>query len=122
MFKAIMVPIDVDEPSSWERALPLAARMAKASAAELHVLNVLPNFGMAIVGTFFPENFEESALKKAKEAYPNVQVIIMTGHGSEKDEEEARRLGAFEYLQKPVDINLLMETIRRAGQVAADED
>ena len=56
-------------------------------------------------------------LEKVKKTYPSVQVIIMTGHGSQKDEEEARRLGAFDYLQKPVDINLLMETIRKAGMV-----
>ena len=37
------------------------------------------------------------------------EVIIMTGHGSDKDEEEARRLGAFEYLRKPVDIEQLMD-------------
>jgi len=39
----------------------------------------------------------------------------MTGHGSDKDEEEARRLGAFDYLRKPVDIDHLMETVRNAG-------
>ena len=40
-------------------------------------------------------------LKKVKEAYPQVKVVMLTGHGSEKDEEEARKLGAFDYLQKP---------------------
>jgi DNA-binding NtrC family response regulator len=54
-------------------------------------------------------------LRRVKKAYPGVQVIILTGHGSEQDEEEARRLGAFDYLCKPVDIGLLVETIRRAG-------
>ena len=68
MFKSIMVPIDVDEPSSWWRALPLAASMAKANNAALHVVNVVPTFGMSIVGTFFPEGFEITALEKAKEA------------------------------------------------------
>ena len=34
-------------------------------------------------------------LKKVKEAYPQVKVVMLTGHGSEKDEEEARKLGAF---------------------------
>ncbi|HJL88579.1 MAG TPA: response regulator, partial [SAR324 cluster bacterium] len=40
-------------------------------------------------------------LKKVKEAYPQVKVVMLTGHGSEKDEEEARKLRAFDYLQKP---------------------
>jgi DNA-binding NtrC family response regulator len=55
-------------------------------------------------------------LKRVKKTYPQIQVIIMTGHGSDRDEEEARRLGAFDYLRKPVDINQLMETVRNAGR------
>jgi DNA-binding NtrC family response regulator len=39
---------------------------------------------------------------------------MLTGHGSEKDEKEARRLGVFEYLQKPVSIEQLMKTVTEA--------
>ncbi|PIU50534.1 MAG: response regulator [Desulfobacterales bacterium CG07_land_8_20_14_0_80_52_14] len=53
-------------------------------------------------------------LRRVKKAYPEVEVIILTGHGSEKDEEEARRLGAFDYLQKPVDIDNLVQRIKHA--------
>ena len=55
-------------------------------------------------------------LRRVKKSYPELQVVIMTGHGSDQDEEEARRLGAFEYLRKPIDINQLMETVRNAGR------
>ncbi len=55
-------------------------------------------------------------LRQVKEQYPDIAVIIMTGHGSDEEEAEARRLGAFEYLRKPVDFNDLMETISRAGR------
>ncbi len=41
-------------------------------------------------------------------------MVILTGHGSEKDEAEARRLGAFAYLQKPVDMERLIKTLRDA--------
>ncbi|MBW1698905.1 MAG: response regulator [Deltaproteobacteria bacterium] len=53
-------------------------------------------------------------LRRVKSVYPQVQVIILTGHGSDKDEQEARRLGAFEYLQKPVDIRKLTSVIKKA--------
>ena len=56
-------------------------------------------------------------LRRVKETYPQIAVIIMTGHGSDKDEEEARRLGAFDYLRKPVDMSQLMEVVRNAGRV-----
>ncbi len=55
-------------------------------------------------------------LKRVKKAYPQIEVIIMTGHGTDKDEEEAYRLGAFDYLRKPVDMNHLMEVVRQAGR------
>ena len=53
-------------------------------------------------------------LKRAKEAYPGVQVVMLTGHGSEKDEAEARRLGVFEYLRKPIPIESLMKVLKAA--------
>ncbi len=53
-------------------------------------------------------------LRRIRKAYPNVQVIMLTGHGSDKDEKEARKLGAFEYLQKPVEIETLMKKIKKA--------
>ena len=53
-------------------------------------------------------------LRRIRNAYPNVQVIMLTGHGSDKDEKEARKLGAFEYLQKPVEIDTLMKKIKKA--------
>lgn len=57
-------------------------------------------------------------LRRVKKAYPKVQVIILTGHGSEKDRKEALSLGAFGYLQKPVQIDELVKQIisaRNAG-------
>jgi DNA-binding NtrC family response regulator len=53
-------------------------------------------------------------LRKVKKAYPHVQVVMLTGHGTEKDEEQAERLGAYAYLQKPVDLERLVVTLRDA--------
>ena len=53
-------------------------------------------------------------LRRVKEAYPNVEVIILTGHGSEKDEEAARSLGAFDYVKKPADLDALVPRITNA--------
>jgi CheY-like chemotaxis protein len=55
-------------------------------------------------------------LRRVKKEYPEVAVIILTGHGAEKDEDEARRLGAFEYLKKPVEIAELTQLIQQAYQ------
>ena len=53
-------------------------------------------------------------LRRVKKTYPDVQVIILTGHGTESDEKEARKLGAYDYLQKPADIDTLVQKIQKA--------
>jgi len=55
-------------------------------------------------------------LKRVKLTNPRIEVIILTGHGSEADKEMCMQLGAFAYLQKPVDVNVLSETIKRANE------
>jgi len=55
-------------------------------------------------------------LQEIKKAYPHIQVIVLTGHGTEKDEEDAKRLGGFDFLNKPADIDHLEHKIRKAFQ------
>lgn len=55
-----------------------------------------------------------AVLKQTKENNPNIEVIILTGHGSEADKETCMHLGAFAYLQKPTDIDKLSSTINEA--------
>ncbi|MBW2515208.1 MAG: response regulator [Deltaproteobacteria bacterium] len=55
-------------------------------------------------------------LKKVKETRPDIEVIILTGHGHEEDRELCMKLGAFAYLQKPLDINELSEIIKKANE------
>jgi DNA-binding response OmpR family regulator len=55
-------------------------------------------------------------LRRVRKAYPRIQVIMLTAHGSDKDKEEAERLGAFAYLRKPVDLELLTNTMRAASK------
>ncbi|RJO63458.1 MAG: response regulator [Myxococcales bacterium] len=53
-------------------------------------------------------------LRRVKAEHPKVEVIILTGHGSEKDRELCLSLGAFAYLEKPVDIETLSKTMKAA--------
>jgi len=54
-------------------------------------------------------------LKKVKKTRPEIEVIILTGHGSNADRKVSMELGAFAYLQKPVDIDVLSETLKKAN-------
>ncbi|MBA3028696.1 MAG: response regulator [Desulfobacteraceae bacterium] len=55
-------------------------------------------------------------LKKVKVSHPDIEVIILTGHGTEDDRIQCMGLGAFAYLQKPIDIELLSETLKKANE------
>lgn len=55
-------------------------------------------------------------LRRLKRDHPAVEVIILTGHGSAKDRQTCMELGAFAYLEKPVDIDDLSATMRAANE------
>lgn len=61
-----------------------------------------------------PDMSGYEVLKWIKANYPNIIVIMMTGFGSVDDAMTAMRLGAFDYLSKPFDIQKAELTIRRA--------
>jgi ActR/RegA family two-component response regulator len=68
-------------------------------------------------------------LRRVKKLHPEVEVIILSGHGSDAEQNLALELGAFAYLQKPADIDVLATTmkaankkVREAGAVKQGDD
>ncbi|PIE69945.1 MAG: response regulator [Deltaproteobacteria bacterium] len=53
-------------------------------------------------------------LKQLKSIHPEIPMILLTGHGSTKEGMEGMRLGAYDYLMKPLDIHELTEKIAAA--------
>ena len=53
-------------------------------------------------------------LRSVKKSSPQVQVIILTGHGGDAEEQTAYRMGAYNFLKKPMDIDELLNSIRMA--------
>lgn len=53
-------------------------------------------------------------LRLVKEKHPNVEVIVLTGHGSEDAARLCQELGACAYLEKPVDIDKLTQAMQQA--------
>jgi len=54
-------------------------------------------------------------LRRVKKTRPDVEVIILTGHGSETDRQTCMQLGAFAYMHKPVDIEVLTAKLNEAN-------
>lgn len=117
MFRTILLPIDLNEASSWERALPIALELCRAHGAKLHVMTVVPDFGMAIVGSFFPEGYEDRALAGADTALhefvaaqipKDLDVARDVGHGTVYEE--------ILHVAKRVDADLIVMAAHRPGQ------
>ena len=53
-------------------------------------------------------------LRQVKKKHPDIQVIILTGHGSFQDRLAAMSLGVFAFLEKPLDFDKLVRTIKAA--------
>lgn len=53
-------------------------------------------------------------LRRVKTEHPNVEVIVLTGHGSKEIEKECLAMGACAYLEKPVDMDTLTRTMKEA--------
>jgi len=105
MYKRILLPVDVGQQPTWERALPSAVEMAEQHAAGLTVMTVVPDFGSSLVAGYFPEGFEEKATDHARreleqlvarEVAPSLQCDLLVAHGRIWQEicEAARKVDA----------------------------
>ena len=58
MFTKVLIPVDVSTPDDTQKLLGLAKTLTDPWDCELHVLTVIPNVGMAIVGSYFDDDIE----------------------------------------------------------------
>jgi len=68
MFKTVLLTVDVNDLKGSERPAEVARGMMKTGGEELHVMNVVPDYGMSIVGSFFSQDHNKLILKEAKAA------------------------------------------------------
>jgi DNA-binding response OmpR family regulator len=71
-------------------------------------------FDIAILDLMMPGLNGLNTLKQIKEINHALPVILLTGHGSTKDGMEGMRIGAFDFLIKPLDIYALIDKIQLA--------
>jgi DNA-binding NtrC family response regulator len=61
-----------------------------------------------------PEMSGFEVLKKVKESTPSLSVIIISAHGSVENAIKDTRLGAFDFIEKPIDRDKLLISVRNA--------
>lgn len=86
--------------------------LAENGAKALQCLDQSPD--VAILDIRMPGMDGHEVLEKMIELKPDLPVIMLTGHGDKDSAEQSLALGAFDYLAKPCDIDLLSDKIREA--------
>jgi DNA-binding NtrC family response regulator len=79
---------------------------------------VAKDFEVVILDVMMPGLGGLEVLRQIKATHPNTQVILLTGHGSTREGIEGMRLGAFDYLIKPVDLEDMLEKMKAAAKMA----
>ena len=74
------------------------------------------NIDVAVVDFAMPGINGVETLRQIKEKRSDIEVIMLTGQGTIQSGIKAMKYGAIDYLEKPVDLNILMEKIRFAKQ------
>jgi DNA-binding response OmpR family regulator len=72
------------------------------------------DFDVAVVDLKMEDMDGIELLKVLKQMLPELQVIMLTGHGSERAARDGLALGAFDYLLKPIDLEVLLERVLAA--------
>ncbi|TYR33123.1 universal stress protein [Mesorhizobium microcysteis] len=91
MYRDILVSVDLGDAKAEVATILAAVEYARAFGARLHVMTVVPDYGLSIVGGFFPKEHEKAALDHANTALHEFTVAHVpsevkhrhiVGHGS----------------------------------------
>lgn len=72
------------------------------------------DFDLVICDIKMPKMDGEEVLQEAKKLKPEIPFVMISGHGDLETAVNTMRLGAFDYISKPPDLNRLLNTVRNA--------
>ena len=78
-----------------------------------HLLNK-ESFDLVLCDIKMPKMDGVEVLQKAKNSKINTPFIMLTGHGNVETAVEAMKLGAYDFISKPPDLNRLLTSVRHA--------
>ncbi|MEN6439606.1 MAG: response regulator [Syntrophobacter sp.] len=119
MLSTSVLLVDDEVPFVEAMTRRLARRNLKVLTAftgmeALDTLQAQQTVDVVILDVKMPDMDGIDTLREIKKAHPLVEVIMLTGHATVESGIEGMKLGAFDYLMKPCDINQLMAKIQEA--------
>ncbi|MFV0436335.1 MAG: response regulator [Desulfopila sp.] len=98
----------------------LKARNLKVSTATSGVAAIdladQQDFDVVVLDLAMPGMDGFEVLRRIKADHPEAEIIMLTGHGTIESGVAAMKLGAEDFLEKPVDISELLTKIQEANQ------
>ena len=115
----------VDDDSRVVRALGRALRtegfvVETSNSAQQLFDNISYDEPACVLLDFLLPDVSGLEIQRRLKKDPTLPVIFLTGNGSVPVSVQAMKQGAFEFLLKPVDVTLLLDTVRRALAHSAD--
>lgn len=72
------------------------------------------DFDLVLLDVWLPKKGGMEVLEEIKEKYPQIEVIIISGHGNIDLAVKAVKLGAFDFLEKPLSLDKTVTVVRNA--------
>lgn len=117
--KTVVLLVDDEIPFVETMTKRLAKRdltivSANSGSEALESLNNNEHIDIVILDVKMPGMDGIATLREIKKAHPLVEVIMLTGHATIESGIEGMKLGAFDYLMKPCDIDMLLQKVQDA--------
>jgi DNA-binding response OmpR family regulator len=110
----------VDDEPNLRKTLALILQragytvMTAGSADEAHQLLGAGAFGLVFLDIKMPDKSGLTLLKEIRDIYPEMPIVLLTAHASLESAIEAVRVGATDYLLKPIDPPQILERVSQA--------
>ena len=101
---------------SAKRVLEPEGYEVKAPASPVEALSFFDreSWDLVLLDLKMPEMDGIEVLRRVKEVSPETEVVIVTGYGTIQSAVAALRLGAYDYIEKPLNPEALINAVRRA--------
>ena len=116
----------IDEPDICELIEITLARMGLNSRSAMKVADALKlidaeHFDLCLTDMRLPDGDGIEMVKYVQQNHPNIPIAVITAHGNMELAVQALKAGAFDFVSKPVDIQILRNLVSSATTVL-DED
>jgi DNA-binding NtrC family response regulator len=127
MFEPNVLLVDDEAPFVDTMTKRLTKRKLNVKSAlsgedALDALKADSHIDVVILDVKMPGMDGIETLKEIRKSFPLVEVIMLTGHATVETSIEGMRQGAFDYLMKPCEMDVLMEKVTAAAKKKRDHE